>query len=358
MRRKTTTIRDVAQMAGVSVSTVSHVLNGNDQHVGTAARQRVLEVVEELNYRPNAIARSMVKRKTATVGLIITEVDNPFFVPVVESANAVLREAGHHILLASAPDLESEKKAIEMLRAKQVDGIIFMARSLCYPNDHLARLKEDGVPLVVINRSMGDSGVNQILLDDRGAGYSATRHLLNLGHTLIGTICGPIHNDPPRRSAVERHQGWQEALQERGLGALSAWIVEGGYTYEGGYQAARTILAQAREKTQERPTALFIANEMMAMGALKALHQARIRVPQDIAVVTIGDPPFLPYTVPALTTQSHPVPEAGRLAARILLDWFKEGEPAQAHNVTLSSTLVVRESCGANPSISNISPER
>ena len=214
MHRKTTTIRDVAQQAGVSISRVSHVLNGNDWHVSSVVRQRVLGVVEQLNYRPNAIARSMVKRKTATIGLVINEVENPLFVPVVGGVNEVLQPAGYHMVLASAPDLEGE-------------------------------------------------------------------------------------------------------------------IEEG----------------------QERPTALFVANDIMAVGALKALHQAGVRVPQDMAIITIGDPPFAAYTVPAPTTLALPVLEAGGLAARILLNWFKEGMPTQAQHITLKFTLKVRESCGANLSI-------
>ena len=352
MRRKSATIRDVAERSGVSVSTVSHVLNGNDQHVGQAVRKRVMEVVEELNYRPNAIARSMIKRRTATVGLIISEVDNPLFVPVVEGVEEVLRDQGYHIVLAGAPDIESEVEAIETLRAQQVDGFIFMSLSFWYPGDHLLRLQEDGVPFVVINRPISTSGfggseINQVQLDDRGAGYTATRHLLDLGHTHIGTISGPIENKPARRSAIDRHRGWQEALRERGLSARPEWIVVGDYTYEGGYQAVRQILAQGEESGAGYPSALFVASDVMAVGALKALHQAGKRVPQDVALVTTGDPPFAAYTIPSLTTLSHPVAEAGRLAARILLDWFKEGKPAQAQNVTLSFTLKVRESCGA-----------
>ncbi|MDQ2906191.1 MAG: LacI family transcriptional regulator [Chloroflexota bacterium] len=352
MRRRSTTIRDVAERVGVSVSTVSHVLNGNDQHVGSAVRKRVMDVVEELNYRPNAIARSMVKRQTATVGLIITEVANPLFVPVVEGVEEVLRGQGYHIVLASAPDVESEVEAIETLRAQQVDGFIFMSLSFWYPSDHLARLQEDGVPFVVINRPISTSEqtgseINQVQLDDWGAGYSATRHLLDLGHTRVGTVSGPIDGEPARRSAIERHRGWQEALQERGLSAQPEWVVVGDYTYEGGYQAIRQILARVEGSGVACPTALFVASDVMAMAALKALHQAGKRVPQDIAIVTTGDPPFATYTIPSLTTLSHPVPEAGRLAARILLDWFKEGKPAHAQNVTLSFTLKVRESCGA-----------
>jgi LacI family transcriptional regulator len=351
MNRKTTTIRDVAQQAGISISTVSHILNGDDWPVSPVVRQRVLEIVEQLNYRPNAIARSMVKRKTATIGLVINEVDNPLFVPVVGAVNAVLQPAGYHLVLASAPDLQSEIEAIETLRAQQVDGFIFMVLSLSYPIDHLVRLKEDGVPFVVINRYVEDEDINQILLDDWGAAYSATNRLIDLGHIRIGTVSGPLHNDPPRRSALERHRGWQQALTERRLDVRPEWILKGHYTYEGGYHAIRCFLAQQEEKQLERPTALFVANDMMAIGALKALQQAGVRVPQEMAMIALGDPPFAAYTVPALTTLALPTPEAGGLAARMLLDWFKEGKPTPARHVTLKFTLRVRESCGASLSL-------
>ncbi len=350
MQRKTTTIRDVAQQAGVSISTVSNVLNGNEVQVGPVVRQRVLEIAEQLNYRPNAIARSMVKRKTATIGLVITEVENPLFVPVVGGINEVLQPAGYHMVLVSAPDLHSEIEAIEMLRAQQVDGIIFMALSFSTPIDHLVQLKEDGFPFVVINRYVEDEGINQILLDDWGAAYSATNRLIDLDHIHIGIVSGPLSTDPPRRSALERHAGWQQALTERGLDVRPEWILEGHYTYEGGYQAMRRFLAQ-REKGLERPTALFVANEIMALGALKSLQQAGIRVPQDMALIALGDSPFAAYTNPSLTTFALPTPEAGGLAARILLDWFKEGKPTQARRISLKFTLKVRESCGANLSL-------
>jgi len=351
MHRKTTTIRDVARQAGVSISTVSQILNGNDWPVSPVVRQRVLEIVEQLNYRPNAIARSMVKRKTATIGLVINEVDNPLFVPVVGAVNEVLQPAGYHLVLASAPDLQSEIEAIETLRAQQVDGFIFMLLSFSHPIDHLVRLKEDGVPFVVINRYVEDEDINQILLDDWGAGYSATNHLIDLGHIRIGTVSGPLHNDPPRRSALERHRGWQQALTERRLEVRPEWMLEGYYTYEGGYHAIRCFLAQQEEKKLERPTALFVANETMALGALRALQQAGVRVPQDMAMITLGDPPFASYTVPALTTLALPTPEAGGLAARMLLDWCKEGKPTKARRMTLKFALRVRESCGANLSL-------
>lgn len=347
MRQKATTIRDVARSAGVSVSTVSHVLNGNDGHVSPGVRQRVLEVVEDLKYRPNAIARSMVKRKTATIGLVFNEIENSLFVPVIDGVNEILQPAGYHIVLASAPDVQGEIEAIATLRAQQVDGFIFMALSSRFATDHLVRLKEDGIPCVVINRYVDDDDIHQILLDDWGAGYSATRHLLDLGFTRIATVCGPIYSEPVRRSAIERHRGWQQAIEGRGQQVRPEWIIAGDYTYEGGYRAVGQLLTRVAAREIERPDALFAASDLMAVGALKALHDAGWRVPQDIALVAIGDPPFAKYTIPALTTLALPMPEAGRRAAHILLDWLTQGKPARAQRITLSFAFTVRESCGA-----------
>lgn len=347
MARRTVTIREVAERANVSVATVSHVLNGNDQHVGAEKRARVMAVVEELHYRPNAIARSMIKRKTGTIGLIISEVDNALFVPVVGGVEEVLRARGYHIVLAAAPDVANEIAAIETLRAQQVDGFIFMSLSIATPISHLVRLKDEGVPFVVINRYLNDPDINQVLLDDWGAGYQATQHLLSLGHTCIATISGPIHNNPPRRSATERHRGYLQALEEHALPIRPEWTVVGDYTYEGGYQAARQLVHSLSQDGQH-PTALFVASDVMATGALKALAEANVRVPDDVALVTIGDPPFAPYTIPALSTLSLPVIEAGRISARLVLDWLDGHSPDPTQTSTLSFNLVVRESCGAS----------
>lgn len=347
MRRKFVTIRDVALRAGVSVSTVSHVLNGNAQHVGEEKRARVQQAMDELRYRPNAIARSMVKQKTATIGVVLSEIDNPLFVPVVAGIESVLRPAGYHIVLASAPDVESEIQAIETLRSQQVDGFIMMSLSLFYPHDHLSHLRDEGVPLIVINRPVNDRRIQQINWADRHAAYAATEHLLRLGHRRMATISGPIHNDPPRRSALERYQGWRQALEDQSFVVRPEWVIVGDYTYKGGYQATQQLLTSIK-RAPERPSALFVASDMMAMGALKALYDAGVQVPEEMAVMTIGDPPFAAYAVPALSTLSLPVAEAGQLAARILLDWFMQGPPDDDQPVTLEMTRQIRESCGAH----------
>ncbi|MBX3061689.1 MAG: LacI family DNA-binding transcriptional regulator [Anaerolineae bacterium] len=350
MRKQVTTIRDVAKRAGVSVSTVSHVINGHDGHVSAPTRELILAAARDLNYRPNAIARSMVKRKTATVGLIITELQNALFIPVTEGVESVLQTEGYHILLASAGDLAHEINAIETMRAQQVDGFIIMSLSLRLPIDHLLHLREAGIPFVVINRDLGTDEINQIQLDEIGAGRMATEHLLNLGHSNIAIITGPLSDDPliRRRSTVERYQGWREALAERGISDSDQCVIDGGYTFEGGLQAGSALAAQIKASDRKTaPTACFVCGDMMAMGVLKGLHDAGFEVPRDVAIITIGDPPFAPYTIPALTTLALPIFQAGQIAARVLVDSLKADKSLAPQQITLGPTLRIRESCGA-----------
>ncbi|HXR66034.1 MAG TPA: LacI family DNA-binding transcriptional regulator [Ktedonobacteraceae bacterium] len=349
MRRKTVTIRSVAQRAQVSVSTVSQILNGNSHYVGADKRERVLQAVEELQYRPNAIARSMVQQRTATVGMVFTSVVDHLFTHAIRSVQTILRPEGYTIFLANTPDIESEIQAITALQDRQVDGFIFVSMTSVSESAHLLRLKEADVPLVVINRSLEKGcDLNQIHWNDWEAGYLATKHLLNLGHTYIATISGSLHGLPRWQSALDRHQGWQQALAEQGITALPGWSFEGNYTYEGGYAATMQLLKHAGTKS-ELPTALFIANDEMAVGALRALHYAGVRVPQEIALVNIGDTPFTTHMAPALTSLAHPVAEAGQIAARLLLEQFAAKESLPTQNITLSFDLRIRESCGSNP---------
>jgi len=348
MPRKTVTIRDVAKQAQVSVSTVSQILNGNTQYVVAEKRERVLNAAKELHYRPNAIARSMVRRHTATIGVVISAAQNPLFTSVLEGIQEVLSSEGYHILLASAPDHQQETEAIEVLRAQQVDGFIFVSLSVQNPIDHLVRLKEEGVPFIVINRSFSeDYQCNQIQFNEWEAGYLAAKHLINLGHRRIATISGSLHGIPEWRSATERQRGWLQALEENGLEVRPEWIVKGDYTCNSGYEAALQLVRQSRAR-HEQPTALFVANDEMAIGALRCFHYAGVRVPYDLALITVGDPPYAAFMAPALTTFAHPVPEAGRVATRLLLDQIEQDNTQQVHNIIFSFSLMVRESCGTN----------
>lgn len=354
MRRKTVTIKSVADRAQVSVSTVSQVLNGNSSYVSADKRERVLRAAEELQYRPSAIARSMVNQRTATVGMVFTSVVDHLFIHTIRSVQSILHPQGYTIFLADAPDVQSEIQAIEALQDRQVDGFIFVSMTSISESAHLMRLKETGVPFVVINRPLEQGcDLNQIHWNDWEAGYLATKHLLSLGHTHIGTISGSLQGLPHWQSAYDRHQGWQQALAEQGISALPDWSFNGDYTYEGGYEAAMQLLKQAGTRSA-LPTALFVANDEMAIGVLRALHYAGVRVPQEIALVTIGDTPLTAHMAPALTSLAHPVAEAGQIAARLLLEQFAAQEPLPTQNIMLSFDLRVRESCGSNPEPSRL----
>lgn len=345
MPKDIVTIKDVAKRAGVAISTVSSVTNGNNKHVGQATREKVLQAIKELDYRPNAIARSMVKGTTTTVGLVMSEV-SPLFDAVDSGAEQVLMAEGFQIFMAHAQDYEDEERAIETFRSKQVNGFIFMHRSRKAPYDNLISLKRDNVPFVVINHGLDDSEINQVMFDDFGTGRMGAQHLINLGHTRIATFSGPLNEPQPWNSAQERHRGWRQTILENNLPVREEWIVRSPYSYEGGYAAAQEFL-QAIKKDRERPTGIFASNDTMAVGILKAVLEADLRVPQDMALVAVGDPPHMAFTYPALTALELPIMEAGRVAARILVNWIRNGKPEYAQRVLLSCKLKVRQSCGA-----------
>jgi len=340
------TIQDVALRAGVSISAVSHVLNGNTQRVGPEKRARVLEVVRELNYRPNAIARSMVRRSTRTIGLVITSVSNALFSPVTIGVEEILRGHGYQLVLANVETSDDEMAAVEALRAQQVDGFIFMSNTINTFKAHMLQLKQEQIPFVTINRNLDDAEFHRVHFDDVGAGRIATQHLLSQGHTRFGTLAGPLDAKPVWQSAHDRHRGWQQALEQHQIAIEPDWVIRSPYDFEGGYQATKQLLATI-QTAYDRPSALFIANDAMAIGALKALYEAGLRVPQDIAVVCVGDPPYAAYTIPALTTVTLPVIEAGRVAARLLMDCLADTPPGYAQGITLLGDLKIRESCGA-----------
>lgn len=351
MNHKPVTIKDVAAKAGVSVSAVSHILNGNYHQVGISKRERVLEVIRELDYRPNALARSMAKQTTNTIGLVLNDLKySTMQGGVIRGTGEFLKTHNYYPMLILAADYQSEVQAIRDLQAQQVGGFIFMLSSAAtHPNEHLLQLKKQGVPFAVINRAaMSDDDINQIILDDRGAGYKATKHLLRLGHTRIGIVNGPIKGSNSLLSAVERYQGWQQALIEQRIQPVSDWVAQGDYTPQSGEQAVKELLARYQSNPSARPTALFIAGYEMAVAALRVLQLAGLSVPEDMALVTVDDPALAAFTNPALTTLAIPADEVGRIAARTVMDWIQARKQAYIQKITLGFTLQIRESCGAN----------
>uniref|UniRef100_A0A831X1K2 LacI family transcriptional regulator n=2 Tax=Thermorudis TaxID=1649508 RepID=A0A831X1K2_9BACT len=333
MRSKHVTVRQVAREAGVSVATVSHYLNGRYSEMSAATRERVQATIERLGYRPNELARSLARRRTATIGLIISSLTNSLYPLVILGAEAACRRAEYSLLLADAPDVESERRAVDLMRRKQVDGLILFSISLIgIANEHLFRAQAEGTPVVVINRDLpAEAPISQIQFDNFRGAYLATKHLIELGHRRIAHITHPLN----RFTAISRRAGYTAALAEAGLEHDPSLVVSGDYSFESGYEATRSLL-------ERQPSAVFVGSDAMAAGALRALRDTGREVPRDLSLVAFGNPDYIRYSTPALTTVDLPIAEAGAIAVELLLERIGEPE-APAQTRVLQPKLLIRE---------------
>ncbi len=332
MNEQKVTIRSVADAAGVSMSTVSNVLSGRHEQMAVETRQRVLDTIAKLNYQPNHVARSLVTKRTATIGLIMSEVTNSLYPPVTVGAEETCREAGYGLLLANADDDASERRAVALMRAKQVDALVVFAVSLLdVDNEHLYAAQAAGMPTVAINRVLPlDSPLSAVWFDHKNGGQLATRHLVDLGHRRIAHIAGPAN----RLTGIHRRQGYEAALGAAGIPVESALVVAGDYSFESGELLMRQLW-------HERPTAVFVAGDAMALGALRSLTRLGVRVPDACSLVAFGNPDFVRYATPAVTTVDLPVATAGRVAVELALRRMRQPEEKEVR--MLETSLLVRE---------------
>jgi LacI family transcriptional regulator len=322
---------EVAREAGVSLMTVSRVIN-HKQDVNPKTRQRVLEVIQRLGYRPSGIARGLATRRTATLGLVVPDISNPFFSSVARGVEHVAYAGGYNVLLCnSEEDPEREWEVLLSLEDKHVDGVV-----LCSSRLEHARLKSvlSRHPAVVLVNRRLEAGVDHVLLDDEAGGGLVARHLLGCGHRRIGLLAGPAAS----YSARQREAGFRAALAMAGLFLEPAWIHACAPTVAGGQQGAAQLL-------QARPdlTALFCYNDLVAVGALQAAAGLERRVPQDLAVVGFDDILLAGLVTPALTTCRVPLYELGSQAARSLLARI-QGCPGDCREIVLQPELIVRQS--------------
>lgn len=333
-----TTIRSVAQEAGVSISTVSNVLNGRHAEMTPETLRRVQSTMDRLAYRPNMLARGLVTRKTATIGLVISELTNALYPPVILGAEAACRDAGYGLLLANAHDTASEQRTIEVMLDKQIDGLVLFSVSLFdVDNEHLYRAQCAGTPVVVINRHLPPNApLSQVRFDHRGGARLATDHLLALGHQRIAHLAGPSN----RFTGRHRREGFVAALAAAGVAVDERLVAEGDYSFDSG----RELLHQV---WRARPTAVFAGGDGMALGALRAARELGIRVPDDLSLVAFGDPDFVSYATPAITTVGLPVIEAGRAAADLVLRRIEDASEKEVR--TLETTLLLRETTAPCP---------
>lgn len=327
-----TTIRSVAREAGVSITTVSNVLNGRHQQMAAETLLRVQSAMDRLGYRPNSLAQSLVTNRTGTIGLIISELTNSLYPPVILGAEAGCRAAGRSLLLANAEDIVAEKRVIDTMLDKKVDGLILFSVSYVdIENDHLYRIQQDGTPVVVINRQRpSDSPLSSVSFDHAGGARLATEHLISLGHRRIAHLAGPCE----RFTARQRRAGYVRALEAAGIAVDERLIAEGDYTFESGRELMGRVW-------RERPTAVFVGGDAMALGALRAASALGVNVPGDLSLVAFGHPDLVRYATPAITTVDLPVAEAGRAAADLVLR--RIANPHETEVRTLETSLLIRE---------------
>ncbi len=334
------TLEQVAKLAGVSRSTVSRVIN-NHPHVRPEVRERVWRVIREIGYQPNAAARSLATRRTQIIGIIIPETvtklfTDPFFPLLLRGATEACNAREYQLMLSLfTARVDREELYRRILRGRYLDGVIIASASISDPL--IPSLLRDGIPFVSVGR-YPDERVSYVDVDNVGGARMAVEHLIRLGHRRIATITGPLDMLVSR----DRLEGYRQALEANGIPVDESLIIESDFTEAGGMLSMQRLLPAS-------PTAVFVASDMMAIGAMRALRQAGLRVPDDVAIVGFDDIPLASSIEPPLTTIRQPIERLGTIAVEVLLSLLEkppeERQPAQ--RIILPTELVIRTSCGA-----------
>jgi len=350
---KAASIADVARESGVSIFTVSAVIN-NKTHVSKARRQRVEDAIRKLNYRPNLIARSLIKQKTQTIGMIVTDIANPFFPMVVRGAEDAAHKHGYNLLLCNSDDVdEKEEKELELLLSKRVDGILLTKTAGDFRPSLRQMIKDVNIPFVLVMRTYPQLTKDAVISDDYQGAYEAVRHLARAGRRRIGLVSGPMKVS----NAKERYRGFREALEAEKLPYEPELVTEGDYRIESGFRAGHALLSQ-------RPDGIYCANHLMTIGLLKAAGEIGLTCPEDFGLVSFDDYPWLGVFRPRLTTVELPKHQLGSEAAELLIRRIA-GDTSAPVLRKLQPELRIRESCGfglfvsgaqRDPSVSDTTP--
>ncbi len=331
------TLEDIARLAHVSRSTVSRVINQHES-VSDEVRQRVWQVVGETGFHPNQAARALVTQRTYVIGLVIprstsTFFADPYFPRLTQGIAEACNRANYTLSLYLFYSEEDEKRLFPRITRKGlVDGIIIQATQAA--DKLFTQLANSDVPYIVAGRPAQVSNVSYVDVDNVGGAHSAVRYLVRLGRRRIGHIAGPFNTTV----GVDRVEGYRAALAESGLMLDENLISEGDFTEDGGYFCARRLLAY-------HPDALFIAADQMALGAIRAIREAGLRVPEDISIVSFDDLPPAVLATPPLTTVRQPIRRLGLRLVETLLDIIENG-PTPPRHVLFDTELVIRASCG------------
>lgn len=336
------TLKQIAQAVGVSVMTVSRALN-NAANVDERTRQKILKTARRMGYRPNHIAKSLVLKKTFTIGVVIPEITHSFFPEVIRGIEEVAYQAGYQIILThSAEDFERERQAIETLEAKRVDGILISTAQTMRDVAIYQELLRMHYPLVFFDRCVQGIGASCVSINDEESAEMATRHLIEHGYRKIAHLRGPLRVSIGKA----RLQGYRKAMEESGLRVDEDWIVESGFHESGGYKAMQQLLSLPKAK---RPQAVLAVNDPAAFGAMQAIFDAGLKIPEDVAIIGFSDDIRAPLMPTPLTTVRQPAYEVGKRAAQKLLDIIEERHPEE-ELIIVETQLVIRQSCGCGSS--------
>jgi LacI family transcriptional regulator len=336
------TIKDVAALAGISYTTVSHVLN-RTRPVSDAVRKKVEEAITQLDYVPSAVARSLKAKSTATIGLLIPNGINPYFAELARGIEDYCERNGFCVILCNSDDnLQKQRNYLRVLLEKRVDGLI--VSSVGGDDSLVDSLAAVRTPLVIVDRDLENITADLVRIDHELGAWLATSHLLDLGHRHIACICGPAQTSVARM----RLAGYQRAMREAGVEVQDSWVVESDFTGPSGYQAACTLLET------DRPTAIFAANDMVGIGVLRAAAERNVKVPAELSVVGFDDIQMSQFVYPALTTVGQSILQLGERAAEVLLRRIAaRGEYREVQQSIVAPSMVLRESTAPPPNAFN-----
>ena len=336
--KRNVTQKDVADAMGVSTMTISRALNDRS-NVDKKTRELVLKTAREMGYTPNHVAKSLVSSRTYTIGVVIPEISHSFFPEVVRGIDDVAKDFDYQIFLTNtSDDFEKEKGIIRALESKQVDGILVSSSLKTEDFQYYENLVQSGLSIVFFDRGIRDLGISCIGVNDRVASCQITQHLINHGYKKIGYLSGP------RKVSIgkERFDGFIDALETNGIDIREELIVENGFNEEGGKKAMNKILSLPKS---DQPEAIVAVNDPVAFGAIEAIYEEGLKIPDDIAIVGFTNDIRAELYSPPLTTIHQPAYDVGKKAATKMINTI-ENDDEPVENIELISKLVVRKSCG------------
>lgn len=340
MTKKPVTIKEIAKEAGVSIATVSMIFNNKDKSISQATREKVLEIAKEKDYIPNSMARSLVTRQSRTLGLVLPDIVNPFFPEIARGAEDKARQARYSIIICNTDDnLEQEDKYIDILTEKMVDGIIFAHSA--DRKDIARESRKYRMPIVLIDRDYAMPNVmGKVLIDNQKASCKGVNYLLEKGYKKIAYIAGSMNT----QTAKDRLDGYKNALAQNKIAYDNRYVKIGEYKSQWGIEATRQLLGENIPFD-----AIFCGNDLIAIGAMKALKEASLRVPEDVGIMGFDDIYVASMVEPELTTIKQPIYEMGYRAAEILIDGIENKEQprnksSEGRKIILDTELIVRKS--------------